>query len=190
MTDADGALVHGDPVTVADRRATVTVPGQSVTTFLVEGVSGVARDAALVQRGGEYTLTGVQSGRALTADAAGTGTVIRTPDAADAAQTWELEKVTRGETNRERYVLTSAADGRRLAERDGSVVLEPDRGRAPAAAQWIMSTTGDGTWTLVTAASGRVLEVPGQATSDGAPVGTWQPNSGANQRWTVTETQP
>ena len=53
-----------------------------------------------------------------------------------------------------------------------------------------MSTTGDGTWTLVNAATGRLLEVSGQSTQDGATVSTWQPNSGANQRWKVTDVTP
>jgi ABC-type uncharacterized transport system ATPase component len=66
-------------------------------------------------------------------------------------------------------------------------VAEPHTGERDPAAEWIMSTTGDGTWTLVNAATGRLLEVGGQATHDGAAVTTWQPNSGANQRWTVTD---
>jgi hypothetical protein len=50
-----------------------------------------------------------------------------------------------------------------------------------------MSTTGDGTWTLVNAAAGRLLEVGGQATADGSAVTIWTPNSGSNQRWTVSD---
>jgi O-glycosyl hydrolase len=188
VTDADGALVTGSPVAVADDRATVTVPAGSVTTFLVDGASGVARDAALIQRGAEYTLTGVQSGRPLGVSDDGTGVVIRTADPADETQRWEVRKVTRGSDNAQRYVLSSDADDQRLALRDGALVLERDRGRADDAAQWIMSTTGDGTWTFVNAATGALLEVPGQLTHDGAPVGTWTPNSGDNQRWTVTRT--
>ncbi|QIB47874.1 ricin-type beta-trefoil lectin domain protein [Streptomyces aureoverticillatus] len=40
VTSADGALERHDPVRVTDRRATVTVPAQSVTSFVVDGVSG------------------------------------------------------------------------------------------------------------------------------------------------------
>jgi hypothetical protein len=50
-----------------------------------------------------------------------------------------------------------------------------------------MSTTGDGTWTLINAATGRLLEVGGQATNEGAAVTTWIANSGSNQRWRVTD---
>ncbi|MFD5317962.1 RICIN domain-containing protein [Streptomyces sp. NPDC127098] len=181
VTSADGALVEQDPIRVTDAAASYTVPAGSVTTFVVDGVSGVARDAAAFQPGHEYRLGGVQSGKALTVSDDGAGVVIRTADASRGDQLWRVER--RGE----RYVLTSAVDGRRLAERDGAPVLERDRGRPDRAAQWIASSTGDGTWTFVNAASGNLLEVGGQATADNSPVTTWPPNSGANQRWTVSE---
>ena len=66
-------------------------------------------------------------------------------------------------------------------------MLEADTGPRDKATQWIMSTTGDGTWTFVNAATGRLLEVGGQATNDGAAVTLWTPNSGANQRWRVMD---
>src|SRR5690606_12383809 len=55
------------------------------------------------------------------------------------------------------------------------------------AAQWILSTTGDGTYTLVNASSRTLLEVGGQATADGSPVVTYLANSGVNQRWRVVD---
>ncbi|TDC23333.1 ricin-type beta-trefoil lectin domain protein [Streptomyces sp. 8K308] len=181
VTSADGALVEQDPIRVTDRAASYTVPADSVTTFVVDGVSGVAGDAAAFQPGHEYRLGGVQSGRALTVSDDGTGVVIRTADESRQDQLWRVER--RGE----RYVVTSAVDGRRLAERVGAPVLERDRGRPDRAAQWIASSTGDGTWTFVNAATGNLLEVGGQATADNSPVTTWPPNSGANQRWAVSE---
>ncbi|GAB2889808.1 glycoside hydrolase [Streptomyces mayteni] len=180
VTSADGALVEHEPIRVTGRSASYQVPADSVTTFVVDGVSGVARDAAAFQPGHEYRLGGVQSGRALTVSDDGSGVVIR---AADEARDDQLWRVTRSS---DRYVLTSAADGRRLAERDGAPVLERDRGRPDRAAQWIASSTGDGTWTFVNAATGNLLEVGGQATAENSPVTTWQPNSGANQRWSVS----
>lgn len=101
-------------------------------------------------------------------------------------QQWQLRQIS-GEGNRQRYVFTNPVDGKRLAVRDGAAVLEADRGARDKATQWVMSTTGDSTWTLVNAATGTLLEVSGQATHDGAAVSVWQPNSGANQRWKVTD---
>jgi O-glycosyl hydrolase len=57
----------------------------------------------------------------------------------------------------------------------------------PASAQWILSTTGDGTYTLVNVATRRVLDVGGRATKDGSPVGTWLPNSDSNQLWQIVD---
>jgi hypothetical protein len=189
VTSAEGKLVRHGAVPVSGRSASFTVPAESVTTFLVRGVSGVAEDAPLVREGHTYLLTGAQSGKALTVAADGTRLVVSTTgrDPAAARQYWRLRPTTGGSGNREQYVLTDPVEGKRLAERDGAPVVEPDHGRSDRAARWIMSTTGDGTWTLVNAASGRLLEVSGQATHDGAAVTVWQPNSGANQRWTVTD---
>ncbi|MFK4267215.1 RICIN domain-containing protein [Streptomyces milbemycinicus] len=188
VTSAEGKLERHRPIRVTDRRATFTVPAQSVTSFLVKGVSGTAKDAALLREGHTYQLTGAQSGKRLTVAEGGTGLVIKTAsaDPADTTQRWQLRQIS-GEGNQQRYVFTNPTDGKRLAVRNGAAVLEPDQGDRDQATQWIMSTTGDGTWTLVNAATGRLLEVSGQSTQDGATVSTWQPNSGANQRWKVTD---
>ena len=190
VTSGDGALVRGTPVRVADRSATLTVPAKSVTTFLVDGVGGVARDAALVQPGHVYRLQGAQSGKSLTPADDGSGVVIRTTDPASAQQLWSVRKLTHGTDNRERYALTHAETGKQLAVRDNQAVLEEPAGyggQVAEAAQWVMSTTGDGTWTFVNAATGRLVDVTGQSTADGAKVSTYTPTSAANQRWTVTD---
>ncbi|MDK1344549.1 glycoside hydrolase [Streptomyces sp. 378] len=185
VTSDDGALVRGTPVRVQDGSATVTVPAKSVTTLLVDGVSGTAKDAALVQPGHVYRLQGAQSGKSLAPSAEGDGVVVRTTDPAATSQLWSVKPLTRGNGNRERYALVNAADGRRLAVRDNEAVLEP--GEDTPAAQWIMSTTGDGSWTFVNAETGRLLDVVGQSTADGARVSAFLPTSSANQRWGVTD---
>lgn len=60
-------------------------------------------------------------------------------------------------------------------------------GAADEAAQWMLSTTGDGTYTFVDVAARRLLEVPGQAVADGTAVGVYTPTSGTNQRWTLRD---
>ncbi|MEV3966834.1 glycoside hydrolase [Streptomyces sp. NPDC050698] len=187
VTSADGKLEQQKAVRVSGRQATLTVPAQSVTSFLVKGVSGVAKDAAELRKGHTYRLTGVQSGKDLTIAGNGTGLVIRTPNESDpSGRQWRVEQV-RGDGNRKRYVLTETGTDKRLAIRDGALVAEPDEGRRDDAAQWIASSTGDGSWTLVNVATGQLPDVGGQSTSDGASVGVWQPNSGSNQRWKLTE---
>ncbi|MFD5300737.1 glycoside hydrolase [Streptomyces mutabilis] len=186
VTSADGKLEKRSPIRVSDRAATFTVPAQSVTSFEIKGVSGVAEDAHLLRKGHSYTLTGVQSGKAVTVADDGRSLVLGSGDATSAGQ-WRLSAVRHDAGVRDRYVFTNPQDGTRLAVRDDVPVAEPDTGKRDRATEWIMSTTGDGTWTLVNAATGRLLEVGGQATHEGAAVTTWPPNSGANQRWTVTD---
>ncbi|MDQ0779502.1 O-glycosyl hydrolase [Streptomyces aurantiacus] len=187
VTSADGKLDRHRAIEVSDREATFTVPAQSVTSFVVKGVSGVAKDAAELRKGHTYELTGAQSGKALTVADNGTDLVIRSATAQAAGQQWKLRKISGDTGNRQRYVFSNPVEGKRLAVRDGAPVLESDTGPRDRATQWIMSSTGDGTWTLVNAATGRLLEVGGQATHEGASVTLWTPNSGANQRWKVAE---
>lgn len=191
VTDASGKLVRQKAVDVRDKKATITVPAQSVTSFLISHVSGVAASAAELQDDHTYTLSGVQSSKNLALAADGKSLVIKNPNAATAAQRWTLDRVGTGPTsNRTRYVLTEAASHKRLAVRSGSLVAEPDTGARDNATQWILSTTGDSTWTLVNAATGQLADVGGQSTNDGAGVGLWIPNSGSNQRWKLTDVTP
>ncbi|MFE0677036.1 glycoside hydrolase [Streptomyces sp. NPDC058867] len=186
VTSADGKLQRQAPVRVVDGRATYTVPAQSVTSFAVKGVSGVAKDAGLFSKGHSYTLTGVQSGKAVTVAANGTNLVIGSANGT-VAQEWQLDARYGRTGNRQRYVFANPAEGERLAVRDNVPVVEPDTGERDPATEWILSSTGDGTWTLVNVATGRLLEVGGQATGEGAAVTTWQANSGSNQRWRITD---
>ncbi|MFD5827207.1 RICIN domain-containing protein [Lentzea sp. NPDC060358] len=177
VTDQNGALVKGAAVRVQNRRATLPVPARSVTTFEVTGVGGVDSAAAL---GGEYRLTGVQSGRSLAPS--GTALVQRTtdPDAAD--QVWRVERRSGGWGNRARFSVVNASTGQRIAASGGGVVLTSSDGPA---ARWVLSSTGDGTWTFVNAGDGSLLDVTGESREDGAPIGLYHATSGANQRWSA-----
>ncbi|GGI03671.1 RICIN domain-containing protein [Egicoccus halophilus] len=185
VTDADGSLVEHAPVAVADGTAVVRVPAQSVTTLVVDGVSGVADDAALIQSGHVYRLEGVQSGRSLTPS--GDAVVIRSRTEADASQLFAIERIGEDRGARSRYAVSSVTDGRQLAVHDGGVRLVAVDAADDPTAQWILSTTGDGTYTLVNVASKRLLEVGGQSTAEGAGVGVWLANSGNNQRWRIVD---
>ncbi|GLY47063.1 RICIN domain-containing protein [Lentzea sp. NBRC 102530] len=177
VTDEHGALVKGAPVRVQDRRATLSVPARSVTTFEVSGVGGVDRAAAL---GGDYRLTGVQSGKSLAPS--GTSLVQRTT-AQSADQVWRVERRGGGYDSRAQFSITNAATGQRIAAGGGDVVLSNADGPA---ARWVLSSTGDGTWTFVNAQSGSLLDVVGESREDGARIGLYHATSGANQRWAVS----
>lgn len=184
-SDASGALVQGEPVAVGkDRSAVLTVAAESVTTFLVNGVHGVAKDAALVQADHVYRLQGVESGKSLTQ---GTGSTAVIRSGAGADQQWTIRRLSGENSNRARYAIETPDGGRQLAVVDGTPQLAPAEPTPADASQWTMSTTGDGTYTFVNAATGRLLEVGGHATADGSPVTLWTANSGENQRWRVID---
>ncbi|MFY1649823.1 Ig-like domain-containing protein [Solwaraspora sp. WMMB762] len=185
VTSAAGALRTGTPVAVTDRTARLDVPARSVTTFLIDGVSGVLLDESLIRDDHVYRIDGVPSGRSLTP--AGDAPVIRTGTPHDPAQLWQLTRLTDGFDNQARYAVGTVDGQRRLAVVDGAAAIVPADGVPAPAAQWMLSTTGDGTYTFVNVATGRLLDVSGQATHDGAAVSVWLPNSGANQRWRILD---
>ncbi|UZX01303.1 hypothetical protein F8G81_00715 [Arthrobacter sp. CDRTa11] len=186
VSDVTGALVKGQPVAVGrNATATLTVPKESVTTFIVEGVQGVSKDASLVQAGHVYRLQGVQSGKSIAIAPNGTSAVIRSGAAAE--QMWNIRLLSGENSNQARYAVGTADGTRELASVENAVTLV-DAAELPAEnAQWILSTTGDGTYTLVNAASGRLLEVGGNATAEGSAVTMWMANSADNQRWTIVD---
>ncbi|WP_223585793.1 glycoside hydrolase [Microbacterium sp. OVT16B] len=188
------ALVAGAPVAVdaATRTAKITVPAKSVTTLLISGVSGVADEAASLRDGHSYQLFGVQSGKALAAN--GTAAVIRTPATtaeAATAQTWTVRTLSGEGADRHRFALLSG-DGRFLAESGGAVTVvaaTPEQAASDPALQWISSTADGSTFSLLSVSGERVLDVNGQSSADGASVGLWTSNDGANQRWTLADTE-
>ncbi|MEO6081691.1 MAG: RICIN domain-containing protein [Umezawaea sp.] len=183
VTDKNGALVKGKAVRVRNGVATLTVPAQSVTTFVVDGVCGVAKSAGIGLPGQKYRLTGVQSGKSLAPGT--TGLVQRTTDSAAADQFWKLERRTQGHGNRVQFAITNAGTGQRLAATSSGTALTTPGDDKPNA-RWMMSTTGDGSWTVVNVGTGLLLDVNGESRADGAQVGVYQATSGFNQRWTTT----
>jgi O-glycosyl hydrolase len=192
VTSASGALVSGAPVAVTDDSALVEVPAESVTTLVVNGKTAPG-DAgkALIQAGHVYQLRGAQSGRNLTpAAAAGTGGLaIKTDSSASAQQLWTLRSLGDATSNRSRYVVATATGDRLLTVVDGALRVVPGDPTADPApgAQWILSTTGNGQFTVMNVGSRRTIDVGGQATADGSPVGVWPPNAADNQLWKITD---
>ncbi|GGU24739.1 RICIN domain-containing protein [Lentzea flava] len=178
VTDMFGALVKGAAVRVKDKKATLTVPARSVVTFDISGVSGLNRAGAL---SGTYRLTGVQSGKSLAPS--GTSLVQRTTDAAARDQVWKLERRTGGYGNDVQFSVVNAATGQRIAAVDGNATLISTD--SPAA-RWVLSSTGDDSWTFVNVATGSLLDVVGESREDGARIGLYHATSGANQRWTAS----
>jgi O-glycosyl hydrolase len=191
------ALVPGAtvPVDAGARSVTVTLPARSVATIVVDGVHGVSESAAALVDGGTYQVVGVQSGRAL-APGTSSAAVIRdlgTTTETVTDQLWTVHEVPADGRVRaavRRYVLESA-DGRVLgADLDGLVLdgTGTVAGAADPAYRWMLSTTDGATWSFVNEERARALEVGGQSAADGATVGWYTSNGGANQRWSLRDT--
>lgn len=183
VSDVNGALVEGQPVAIEGTSAVVTAPAESVTTFVVSGVSGIAEDAAAIQDGHVYRLQGVQSGKSI--ETAGSSAVISTSDTSDTKQLFRFTSLGEDNTNQERYSITTLNGAFQLADQGGAAAVVPV-GTNPRA-EWIASTTGDGTYTFVNAETDLLLEVGGSSSAEGAPVTLYLANSGSNQRWTLLD---
>jgi O-glycosyl hydrolase len=192
VTSTSGALVPGTPVAVTDSSANVEVPAQSVTTLVVNGKTAPGDTSkALIRANHVYRLQGVQSALNLaTAAATGTaGVAIKTDNRANPQQLWTLRSLGDATSSRSRYVVATATGDRLLTVVDGALRVVPgDPTADPApAAQWILSSTGNGQYSLINLGSRRVLDVGGQATADGSAVGVWVPNAADNQLWKITD---
>ncbi|MEO6084443.1 MAG: RICIN domain-containing protein [Umezawaea sp.] len=182
VTDASGALVSGASVLVNGRTVTVRVPAKSVTTLVVTGVSGVADGSGMGTAGQTYRLAGVQSGKSLAPN--GSTLVQRTTSTTDNAQLWRLERRTSGFGNRVQFAVVNVGTGQRIAAVSGGAALVTSTSDTPET-RWTLSTTGDGSWTVVNAATGSLLDVVGESRDNGATVSLYTPTSGDNQRWTA-----
>ncbi|UNK70329.1 family 43 glycosylhydrolase [Microbacterium sp. H1-D42] len=180
-----GTSVKVDPVT---KSAVLTVPARSVTTFVVTGVSGAAADAPAIRDGETFRLIGSQSTKPLAGTSAGAALGDAAASDADATQLWTATRVTEGDgTARDRFVLR-LADGRALAVDGDKTTLRavsPEEAADDESVQWMMNSTNGSTFSLLSAARDRVLDVSDQSTSVGAKVGVWTSNAGANQQFRI-----
>ncbi|KOU34428.1 hypothetical protein ADK53_15565 [Streptomyces sp. WM6373] len=183
-TDATRNVSRETDVSVTGRHLTVTLAPRSVTTLVVPGASGVDPEKADPATGPRL-LVNDHSGLALTAAPPGavSALVQHSPNRLESAQQWTLTRSVPGDwSSTASYRVTNGDGGRALAVADGVLTLSPPG--TSAQQQWMLSTAGDGHHTLVNSATGTLLDVTGASTADGAPVGTYRPNTGRNQSWT------
>lgn len=183
------ALVTGQAVAVdaAKRSVRVSLPAKSVTTLVVDGVSGVAADAPALQDGKTYSIVGQQSNKSLTATAGSPATVLG--DSSEAAtQIWTAKRAVDADgTSKDTFALR-LADGRALAANGNSTVLKTvtdAEALADESTQWMLNTPDGKAFNLLNAGNGQVLDVASQSTSAGATVGLWSSNWGANQNFSL-----
>ena len=183
-TTADHNLAKGRPAQVRDGVLTAMVEPGSVTTFSVDGVSGVAPAAALHASRTDSLVVNQNSGKALALAADGTSLVQRTPRSTDPAQRWRVTRATEGWSNREQFTLVNTATGKELTTTSTGALRAVPSATSPGD-RWTLSVTPDGRTTFLSGTTEAVLDVGGQSTADGASVGLWTPTAGTNQQWFV-----
>ncbi|WP_121830994.1 ricin-type beta-trefoil lectin domain protein [Streptomyces sp. S1] len=183
-TDGTKNLQRESDLAPAGKTLTATVGAGSVTTFVLPTTTGVNASDTAAPTGAARQILNDNSGKALTAltDGGRNALVQRTPDPADPAQRWKFTKLAPTDWDNTAAYRVTSADGRALAAQGDSLALVPPG--TSAEQTWMLSTTGDGHHTLVNAAGGKLLDVGGRSTNDGAPVGVYRPTSGSNQSWT------
>lgn len=184
-------------VSAVSKSATLTVPANSVTTFVVDGVSGVAKDAAVVKDGSNFQLIGQQSKKALTSS--GTTDVVpgalintvTTTGAGAVNQRWTATVLGGDASNNQRIMLSDSSGNALAASSAGTTLVKATKDQAldQEQLQWIPTTTDGRNYSLVNVATASALEVPGQATAEGSPVSVYQSNNGSNQLWTLRSTE-
>ncbi|MEU2509340.1 RICIN domain-containing protein [Streptomyces sp. NPDC007863] len=184
-TDGTKNLHRESDLAPAGKTLTATVGAGSVTTFVLPGATGVNASDTTAPTGAARQLLNDHSGKALAvATSGGQNTLVqRTSSPGTAAQQWKFTKLSSADwSNTAAYRVTSVANGKALAAQGDSLALV-NAGTADEQ-KWMLSTSGDGHHTLVNSASGKLLDVSGESTGDGAPVGVYRPTTGANQSWT------
>jgi hypothetical protein len=156
--------VRGEAVEVdrAAKTATITVPAESISSIVVDGVSGVASDAAALADGGTYQLTDHAGVKALSDVASGSSAASMTDLAGTAEQAgqqqWTFHEVpSDNRPTLKRYVIQDRASGRYLTAAgtaNGSSVALTEYPDPAAAAQdptalWNLNTRDGSTYTLV-----------------------------------------
>ncbi|MFE5796593.1 RICIN domain-containing protein [Streptomyces sp. NPDC056503] len=185
-TDGTKNLQRESDLAPVGKTLTATVGAGSVTTFVLPSATGVNVSDATAPTGAARQLLNDNSGKALAvATSGGQSTLVqRTSSPGTTAQQWKFTKLSSSDWgNTATYRITSVANGKALAAQGGSLALVASG--TSAEQKWLLSTTGDGHHTLVNSASGGLLDVSGESTSDGAPVGVYRPTTGSNQSWTL-----
>ncbi|NUP14969.1 MAG: beta-glycosidase [Streptomyces sp.] len=157
-TSADENWANVAKPSVKGGAVSASLPGRSITTYVLDQKPFGAASAVTGAWQGE------QSGKCLTADASG-ATIGTCADGA--GQTWSYDK--RGALKGAGGYLTVGSSG--LA---ASADFTGDAGQ-----RWLLNSNGQ----IVSEASGKCLDVGGQATADGSRVGVYTCNGGTNQAW-------
>jgi O-glycosyl hydrolase len=184
VTSAEDNLQKKADIKVKDDTLEAVVPAQSITTFVVSGVSGVNNEAGFLNSDDHYKISNQNSGRVL--DITQDGKIVqKLYDRDKASQQWGIQKVTNGYSSKELYKIVDANSGKVIGVDNGAAVVQSDQNTTSQ--KWMISTSGNQQYTFINAANGQLLEVGGASTKEDAGVDVWLANAGKNQTWIINK---
>ena len=186
VTSAADNLKQGTDVAISNNRLSTVVKPESVTTFVVSGVSGVNPETSFLNQQEEYKLINKNSGKVMDIGKDGKSIVQKTNSNELENQQWKIEKITDGYSAKESFKIVNQASGEALGVVDGNVALTENNENA-VDQKWILSTFGNGEYTVMNAQERTLLEVGGSSRADDAGIGLWMPNAGNNQVWQIVK---
>lgn len=187
VTSATKNIAQGSAIKIADKKLSATVEPQSITTFVVSNVSGVNPNQSVVDNEEEYLMINKHSSKVLDTTSDNQTVVQKTTLHEKESQSWKIQKVTDGYSNKERYQIVHPATGKVLGSSNGAAILQDDKDQKNQ--QWILSTYGNGEFTFVNVENGQLLEIGGQSIAENANATLWQPNAGNNQVWKLVKAE-
>ncbi|WP_162990246.1 glycoside hydrolase [Mesobacillus foraminis] len=185
VTSSSDNLKKKEEIKVVGQQLSAVVQPQSITTFVVSGVSGVSKDSSFLNSRDNYKMTNLNSGKVLDVAQNGKSIVQKTYDRDKAGQQWSIQKVTDGNSTKEHYKIVDQESGQVIGVENGGAVLQKDENSASQ--KWMVSTYGNKEYTLINVQNGQLLEVGGSSTKEDASVGVWHPNAGKNQVWKIAK---
>ncbi|MFF2446960.1 glycoside hydrolase [Neobacillus sp. NPDC058068] len=185
VTSSTDNLAKKDAIKISNKKLSATVKPQSITTFVVSNVSGVAPNQGVVDFKEDYKIINKNSEKVLDIAKDNQAVVQKTKVHEKENQSWKLRKVTNGYSNKEIYQIVHPASGKVLGAVNGSAILQVDENKASQ--KWILSTYGNGEFTFVNLADGQLLEIGGQSKAEDARATVYKPNAGNNQVWKLVK---
>ncbi|MED4229098.1 glycoside hydrolase [Neobacillus cucumis] len=186
VTSATDNLKEQQKIEISKNSLSTVVQPQSITTFVISGISGVNNDNSFFNFNDKYKISNMNSGKVLDVGKDGKSLVQKTYDRDKASQQWSIQKVTNGYSSKEYYKIVDTTSGNVLGLENGSLVEQKNDDNA-IKQKWMLSTFGNQQYTLINAQSGTLLEVGGSSKQEDASVGTWTPNAGNNQVWQIAK---
>ncbi|WP_159457836.1 glycoside hydrolase [Virgibacillus dakarensis] len=185
VTSATENLEKKTNIGIANQKLSTVVQPQSITTFVVSGVSGVNEEKVTINPDKKYKLINKNSDKVLDTEKNEKSVVQNTNNHNKKSQNWSIQKLTDGYSANEIYKIVNTKTEKVLSVENGSVELQTFANTANQ--KWKLSSSGNGEYTFLNMQNGDLLDVVGESIEEGAEVGVWKPTTGNNQVWEIVE---